>query len=127
MSEKIVIIVGKRGVFLNGIKALVEAMPEIQRVVHFHVYSNKLDRIAEIKPNLIILDFPQIKKDYQKLLSQFRASLPLTRILILVEEKKQQKEFEELGADKVLVKGFRGDLFVHTVRSLVNIEKERNF
>ena len=119
MNEKVVIIVGKKGEFMDGIKALVEAIPEVRRVIHFEAFLRQLDRITEIKPNLVILDSPLSKEEDRNLLSQLRRVLPLTRILTLVEEKGLEQKLQESGADGVLVKGFRGDLFVHTVRSLI--------
>lgn len=119
MNEKVVLIVGEKGEFMDGIKALVEVIPEVRRVVHFEAFGRQLDRITEIKPNLVILDSPQSREDYQNLLSQLRRALPLTKVLTLVEEKNEEEKFQESGADGVLVKGFRGDLFVRTVRSLI--------
>ena len=119
MNEKVVLIVGEKGEFMDGIKALVKVIPEVRRVVHFEAFDWRLDRITEIKPNLVILDSPQSSEDYRKLLSQLRRALPLTRVLTLVEEKTQEEKFQESGADGVLVKGFRGDLFIRTVRSLI--------
>ena len=56
MNEKVVLIVGEKGEFMDGIKALVEANPEVRRVVHFEAFDQQFDRIIKIKPNLIILD-----------------------------------------------------------------------
>lgn len=119
MNEKVVLIVGKKGEFMDGIKALVDAIPEVRRVVHYEAFARKLDRITELKPNLVILDSPLSGEDRRNPLSQLRRALPLTRILTLVEEKDLEQELQESGADGVLVKGFRGDLFVRTVRSLI--------
>ncbi len=52
-------------------------------------------------------------------LKQFRSLLPLTRVLMLVEEEDQKTISRESGADEVLVKGFRGDLLIRTVRDLI--------
>jgi DNA-binding NarL/FixJ family response regulator len=119
MNEKVVLIVGKKGEFMDGIKALVEAIPEVRRVVHYEASARKLDRITELKPNLVILDSPLSGEDRRNPLSQFGRALPLTRILALVEEKGLEEKLQDLGADGVLVKGFRGDLFVRTVRNLI--------
>jgi len=119
MNEKVVLIVGEEGEFMDGIKALVEAIPEIRRVVHFEAFGRQFDRVIEIKPNLVILDSPLSREDRRNPLSQLRRALPLTRILTLVEEKDLEQKLQESGADGVLVKGFRGDLFVRTVRSLI--------
>jgi len=119
MNEKVVLIVGEEGEFMDGIKALVEAIPEVRRVVHFEAFGRQFDRVIEIKPNLVILDSPLSRKDRRNPLSQLRRALPLTRILTLVEEKDLEQKLQESGVDGVLVKGFRGDLFVRTVRSLI--------
>ncbi|MBS3789206.1 response regulator transcription factor [Candidatus Bipolaricaulota bacterium] len=126
MNEKVVLIVGEQGEFMHGIKALVEAIPEVQRVVHFEAFSGQLDRITKIKPNLVILDSPQSREDYRNLLRQLQRTLPLTRIITLVEEKCLEQKFQESGADGVLVKGFRGDLFIRTVRSLIRSDGGRD-
>ena len=119
MNEKVVLIVGKKGEFMDGIKALVEAIPEVGRVVHYEAFARPLDRITELKPNLVILDSPLSREDRRNPLSQFGRALPLTRILALVEEKGLEEKLQDLGADGVLVKGFRGDLFVRTVLNLI--------
>ena len=126
MNEKVVLIVGKKGEFMDGIKALVEAIPEVRRVVHFGAFGRQFDRITEIKPNLIILDSPRSREGYRNLLRQLRRALPLTRLLALVEEKGLEQKFQESGADGVLVKGFRGDLFIRTVRSLIGSNSGRD-
>jgi len=119
MNEKVVLIVGEEGEFMDGVKALVEAIPEVRRVVHFEAFGRQFDRVTEIKPNLVILDSPLSRENRQNPLSQLRRALPLTRILTLVEEKDLEQKLQESGVDGVLVKGFRGDLFVRTVRSLI--------
>lgn len=126
MNEKVVLIVAEKGEFIDGIKALVEVIPEVRKVVHFGAFGRRLDRIIEIKPNLVILDSPRSREDYRNLLSQLRRALPLTRILTLVEEKNEEEKFQESGADGVLVKGFRGDLFIRTVRSLISASNGRD-
>lgn len=125
MNKRDVLIVGGRGEVRDGIKALVEAIPEVGRVTCFDDIARRSDRIAEINPDLVIFDYSQLNEGYRSRLRQLRRLLPLTRILTLVEEEEQEIISRESGADAILVKGFRGDLLIRTVRSLIRVGKGR--
>ncbi len=119
MNKKDVLIVGGRGEVRDGIKALVEAIPEVRKVACFDDIAGRSDQISNLNPDLVIFDSSQLKEGNLSRLRQLRRLLPLTRILALVEEEDQKSASEESKVDAILVKGFRGDLFIRTVRSLI--------
>ncbi|MFB6290952.1 MAG: hypothetical protein ABEJ25_04405 [Candidatus Bipolaricaulia bacterium] len=125
MNKRDVLIVGGQGEVRGGIKALVEAIPEVGQVTCFDDIDRRSDRIAELNPDLVIFDYSQLNEGYRSRLRQLRRLLPLTRILTLVEEEEQRTISRESGADAILVKGFRGDLLIRTVRSLIRIGNGR--
>ena len=128
MNKKDVLIVGGRGEVRDGIKALVEAIPEVSKVVCFDDITGRSDQISNLNPDLVILDSSRLNEGDQSRLRQLRRSLPLTRILTLVEKEEQKRASEESRVDAILVKGFRGDLFIRTVRRLLkggNIKTKR--
>lgn len=126
MNKKDVLIVGGRGEVRDGIKALVEAIPEVRKVVCFDDITGRSDQISNLNPDLVILDSSRLKEGDQSRLRQLRRSLPLTRILTLVEKEEQKRASEESRVDAFLVKGFRGDLFIRTVRRLFKCGNSRN-
>lgn len=126
MNKRDVMIVGGRGEVRDGIKALVEAIPEVSKVACFDDITGRSDQISNLNPDLVILDSSQLKEGDQSRLRQLRRFLPLTRILTLVEEEEQKRASEESRVDAILVKGFRGDLFIHTVRRLLKGGNSRN-
>lgn len=125
MNKRDVLIVGGRGEVRDGIKALVEAIPEVGKVACFDDIARRSDRIAEINPDLVIFDYSQLNEGYRSRLRQLRRLLPLTKIITLVKEEEQKMISRESGADAILVKGFRGGLLIRTVRSLIRVGNDR--
>lgn len=126
MNKKDVLIIGGREEVRDGVKALVKAIPEVRRVACFDDITGRSDQISYLNPDLVILDSSQLKEGDQSRLRQLRRSLPLIKILALVEEEEQKRASEESRVDAILVKGFRGDLFIRTVRRLLKGNSSRN-
>jgi len=126
MNKRDVMIVGGRGEVRDGIEALVEAIPEVSKVACFDDIAGRIDQISNLNPDLVILDSSQLKERGQSRLRQLKRLLPLTRILTLVEEEEQGELLGQADPDEVLVKGFRGELFIRTVRRLLKDGNSRN-
>ncbi|MBS3788253.1 response regulator transcription factor [Candidatus Bipolaricaulota bacterium] len=129
MDKKVVLIIGRRGEVRDGIEALVKAITEVGEVICFEDVSLRSEQITRLKPDLVIFDSSQMEEDYRRRLRLLRRLLPLTMILALVEGEVQKRVSRECGADSVLVKGFRSDLLIRTVRRLVKgrNDKESRF
>lgn len=63
MNKKDVLIVGGRGEVRDGIKALVEAIPEVRKVVCCDDITGRSDQISNLNPDLVILDSSQLKEN----------------------------------------------------------------
>ncbi len=126
MDKKVVLIIGRQGEVRDGIEALVKAITEVGEVICFEDVSRQSEQITGLNPDLVIFDSSQMEKDYRSRLRQLRRLLPLTMILALVEDKEGRRVSREIGVDAVLMKGFRGDLLIRTVRKLVKGETINN-
>jgi len=122
MKEKVALIIGEKGQIRDGVKALVEAIPEISRVVCFDDVPSWSDRIIKLEPDLIIIypsKLEELKECCRAFFNWLERSSPFTKVLALVDKVNQRQLFLESGADAVLVRGFRGDSLIRTVRSLI--------
>ncbi|MBS3792765.1 MAG: hypothetical protein V5A87_05685 [Candidatus Bipolaricaulota bacterium] len=121
MNEKVVSIFGAPGEFRDKMKALVGAIPEVRKVVCFDgiIEGSEGNTVRDIAPDLVIIDSFKLDESCLSRLSQLRRSLPLTKMLVLVEDEKQGELLGQADPDELLVKGFRGDLFIRTVREMM--------
>lgn len=126
MNEKVVSIFSAPGEFRDGMEALVEAIPEVRRVVCFDEIFEESQGNTVNDIDLVIIEFFKLDESCLSQLEQLRRSLPLTKMLVLVEDEKQVELLGEADPDEVLVKGFRGDLFIRTVREMMRIGKGNN-
>ncbi len=125
MDKKSVLIVAGPGEVREGIKALLEAIPDIGLVETFSPLALAEADIKKLFPELIILDPTHEDVDCRKMLSQFRQQLPCIKVLAIVDKEEEKEECRSEGVDATLVKGFRGQSFVSAVGNLLEKDRER--
>lgn len=119
MNRRDVMISAGRGEVRDGIKALVKAIPEVDRIICVRNISRNLDRVKRLKPYLLILSPSKPKEELGSWLSHLKSSLPLTKVIALVETEDQRRICCKSEADEVLLKGFRGEQLIRTVRKII--------
>lgn len=119
MNRKDVMISAGKGEVRDGIKALVKAIPEVDRIICVGNISRHLDRVKRLKPYLLILSPSKPEEELGAWLSYLRSALTLTHVIALVENEDQRRICCKSGADVVLLKGFRGDQLIQTVREVI--------
>jgi DNA-binding NarL/FixJ family response regulator len=112
------LVVSNSGTLQNGLSALLTTIPQISPVFTEEELSSVLRLIENHQPALTILDMsrPEVKE----VIRQIKVLCPLIQLIVLVDNVRGQKEVEELGVDRVLLRGFPAQKLVDIVEKLVD-------
>ena len=123
MGERLVLIIAMPGTVRKGIQALVEALPEVNKVICINEIPQNPGELEGVDPALIVVEFPEDEKSYQQLLEIVRGSVPSAKILALVDNKEQERAANRLKTDGTLMKGFEGSRFLKILGRLIRSVK----
>ena len=98
------LIVSSPGDLQNGLLALMTTIPQRGAVLVAEGLNSALRIVENHQPALIILGMST--PNMQEVIKQIKEHYPHIQLIVLVEDITQQKEAEESGADRVLIKGF---------------------
>lgn len=112
------LVVSNSGSLQNGILALLTTIPQIRPVLADEELNTALRLVDCHQPILAILDLsiPEAKE----VIRQIKESCPPIHMIVIVDDVRGQKDAEELGADRVLLKGFPAQKLVDIVEKLVD-------
>jgi DNA-binding NarL/FixJ family response regulator len=109
--------VSNAGSLQNGLLALLTTIPQISPVLVDEELSTALRMVENHQPALAILDMsiPGVVETIR----QIKELCPQIHLIVLVNNVKGQKDAEELGVDRVLLKGFPAQMLVDVVEELI--------
>ncbi len=119
MSGDVAILVAARpGRVRDGLQALLAAIPQIKMIGHADDGVSVLERVAEHKPALVLLDTNLPDGEVWAVLRQIKIRCPQARCLIMSDTGQQRRAAKAAGADGVLLKGFLAAELVAAIKEL---------
>lgn len=100
----LVLIVARPGPLRDGLRALLTAIPQIDRIVQADDMPAALDVIAEHRPALVLVDCIPRSDEWCTAVRRVKVESPQTRTIALAEDVQQQQAAQAM-ADVVLLKG----------------------
>ena len=120
MTKKpmLTLVVSNAGSQQNGLLALLTTIPQISPVLADEELGTALRLVENHKPALAILDMsiPEVKETIR----QIKELCSQIHLIVLVNNVKEQKDAEELGVDRILLKGFPAQKLVDVVEELID-------
>ena len=106
MSKQItIVVIATRSIPLaDGLDALLRAMPEIERVEIVRTIENAMQRVADIKPRILLLDLVLAGKKPEAFLRKISLLSPETLRVLLVDDMQDMK-WQRQFAEAFLMKG----------------------
>jgi two-component system response regulator NreC len=109
-----VLVVDEKGVMRDGLCALLAVMPEVEIVGSSSIGTEAVRSAASLRPDVVVMDFPQTPLSGPKLITTLKTELPDVRIVVLTfhrEDPLIEAAFRA-GADGYVLKtDSRDDLF----------------
>lgn len=100
-----VLIVSRPGPIADGLQAIVASMPGASGTYHAPDAPQALKALAQLRPQLVILDFGLPNRQAATLLHMMRADCPGTRCIVLAGTVAERTAAEEAGADATVLEG----------------------
>lgn len=112
------LVVSDAGALQNGLLALMTTIPPIGTVLAAEDVNLALRMVETHQPALIILDMSS--RQAQDVIHEIKTEWPHIHLIVLVADIAQQKQAIDLGADRVLVKGFPAPKLVALIEDLLS-------
>lgn len=103
-----------------GLRALLLSVPPIKRVERVSGVADLLERVAERRPALVVLDCDVMNGHLPELLPALHNLSPQTRRLILSDRVSEVRELSASGAETVIVKGAHPGGLATAIESLLD-------
>lgn len=103
-----------------GLRALLLSVPPIKRVEHVSGVADLLERVAERRPALVVLDCDVINGRLPELLPALHDLSPQTRRLILSDRVAEMRELSASGMETVIIKGAHPGGLATAIESLLD-------
>lgn len=107
MSSKIrVMLVDRREILREGLKAILERDPDIEVIARFGSGKEAMDRVREVHPDIVITEADMPEDLYVELTHRIKEIPPETKIMVLTHAKQESALFRalRLGARAYLTK-----------------------
>jgi len=85
----------------EGLKALIESIPEFAQVYHMSDYSSAISLVNDRCPDLLLVNIELPADELESLLKYIKATCPRSRSVVLANEVNQQDLIRSAGADVV--------------------------
>lgn len=115
----LVLIVARPGPLRDGLRALLTAIPQIDRIIQIDDIAVALSVIAEQRPALVLLDCIPRSVEWCTAVRRVKVESPETRTIVLAEDVLQQQA-AQAAADVVLLKGASAADLYATVERLLH-------
>lgn len=112
------LVVARPGNLLDGLIALLESIPAIERIHQANNGSVALALTTKLRPALVLLDFDLPDGGLVGTLRQIKRKHAKTKCVVLVDSRMEQSLGEAAGADAVLVKGALAQTLIAVVEGL---------
>lgn len=89
----------------RGLRELLDSYPDIETVSDVNSYSEALDLVAELDPDVVVLGCRTMSRDCILASREIKKRLPTTRTVILAVSAPREWWVRGSGADACLVKG----------------------
>ena len=114
-----VLIVSKSGPIADGLQAIVASMPGVRGTYHAPDAPRAVEALAQLRPQLVILDFGLPNRQAAMLLRMMRADCPGTLCIAMAGTVGERKAAEEAGADAALLEGCPAPNLIATLERLL--------
>ncbi len=118
MGSKIkVMLVDRREILREGLTAILERDPEIEVVARFGSGKEAMDKVSEIRPDIVITEADMPEDVYLELTRRIKEIPPQTKIIVLTHAKQESALFRalRLGARAYLTKHIGVDDLISSV------------
>ncbi len=118
MGSKIkVMLVDRREILREGLTAILERDPEIEVVARFGSGKEAIDKVSEIRPDIVITEADMPEDVYLELTRRIKEIPPRTKIIVLTHAKQETALFRalRLGARAYLTKHIGVDDLISSV------------
>lgn len=111
-------VLSNTGSLQNGISGLLTTIPRISPVLAEAELGTALRLVENHQPALAILDVSM--PEGKAVIRQIKEACPQIKLIVLVNNVKDQKDIEELNVDGVLLKGFPAQKLIDLVEKLID-------
>jgi DNA-binding NarL/FixJ family response regulator len=116
--KKLILVVNPPGALQIGLQAILTSHLDVD-VLAVSEIESAIKVIKRYKPTLVILDQNISKTELPAIVSQIKDKWPEILVLVLVNDDKSLKLFEQSDADLVLIKGMSGSKLVENITDLL--------
>ncbi len=114
-----VLIIARPGPLRDGLRALVDTMPQIGTLGILNDVSSALSLDLDPHPTLVLLEADLSNDQVWLTVRRIRRRWPRSRTIVLAGTVQQQQEADAAGADVVLLKGFPAGKLVAAIVKLL--------
>ena len=127
MSKQItIVIIATRSIPLaDGLEALLKAIPQIEKVEIVRTIEHAVQRVEDIKPRILVLDWALAGKQPEALLEKIILLSPETMRVLLVDDVQDIKWLPQL-AEAILIKGVSPSVVATILTNLLFVKGDEN-
>ena len=127
MSKQItIVIIATRSIPLaDGLEALLKAIPQIEKVEIVRTIEHAVQRVEDIKPRILLLDWALAGKQPEALLEKIILLSPETMRVLLVDDVQDIKWLPQL-AEAILIKGVSPSVVATILTNLLFVKGDEN-
>jgi len=109
----------------DGLEALLEAIPQIEKVEVVRTMEDAMQRVEDIKPRILLLDLNLAGKKPEALLEKIILLSPETMRVLLVDDV-QDNEWQPQFAEAILIKGVSPSAVAASLTNLLFLKGDQN-
>lgn len=122
-----ILLLTSAGPLQKSLQLLLASISGVRQVVTNHSIPSSLETIDRLRPQLVLLDHDLLGNETRTVLGQIKATSPVSRRIVLVNDVSHYDEFTRPIAEAVLLKGaLPTDLVVAIERLLYTPEGNEN-
>lgn len=118
-SRTSILLIGPAGRWRSSVCVLLQANPAIQIVHQADDSATGLERIAEYRPAIVLVDGGLPDEETWLALQHIKRTWPQVRVVILAHDSAQARRAADAEADAVLQVGFSSETLYTTLRRLL--------
>ncbi|HZJ23794.1 MAG TPA: hypothetical protein VFD54_10830 [Anaerolineales bacterium] len=109
----------------DGLEALLEAIPQIEKVEVVRTMEDAMQRVEDIKPRILLLDLNLAGKKPEALLEKIILLSPETMRVLLVDDV-QDNEWQPQFAEAILIQGVSPSAVAASLTNLLFLKGDQN-
>jgi DNA-binding NarL/FixJ family response regulator len=116
MRKKATVLIAVRpGSLSTGLQALLSSIPVVQRVEVVSIHSNVLKEVAEVLPDLLIVEAGNFTRKAMQILADIRGKFRDVRSIVIVQGSQPEAGVVFSDADEVVLEGTAPDALVKVI------------